>query len=89
MKVTHKLDISFDENNIEYKAVPRRQSARRCSERRKGKPIFASLEEVRQLRKLDEQALISLRVGDRRQSSRRKSRLSFLTIEEIKQLRKK
>ena len=89
MKVTHKLDISFDENNIEYEAFPRRQSARRCKQRRKGKLVFASIEKIRQLRKLNDQALIPLRVGDRRQKDRRKSRISFLSIEEIKQLRKK
>ncbi|NOQ94058.1 MAG: hypothetical protein GQ547_05405 [Methylophaga sp.] len=89
MKVTRKPTLGFDENNIEYEAVPRRQSERRGNERRQGRPIFASIEKIRQLRKVDNQALIPLRLGERRQKDRRKSRLSFLTIEEIKALRKK
>jgi len=89
LKVTRKPTLGFDENNIEYEAVPRRQSERRGDKRRNGKPVFASIEKIRQLRNLDEQALIPLRLGDRRQKNRRKSRVSFLTSEEIKSLRKK
>ena len=87
--MTQQLNISFDENNIEHETINRRQSERRNTSRRKSKPLLASIETIRTLRKLGEQILIPLRAGDRRQSSRRKSRLSILSIEEIKLLRKK
>jgi len=87
LKVTKKINIGIDENNIEHETIHRRQSERRGGPRRKSKPLLASTEEIKTLRKLDEPTLISLRVGDRRQKDRRKSKVSFLTIEEIKSLR--
>jgi len=86
--VTHELDTSFDENKIEHETIRRRLSERRGSSRRESKPLLASIEEIKTLRKLDKQTLIALRVGDRRQKDRRKSKVSLLSIEEIKLLRK-
>jgi len=87
--VTSKPNTGFDENNIEYETLPRRQSERRSTSRRTSRPLLASIEKIKALRKQDEHLLIPLRLGDRRQKSRRQSRVSVLTIEEIKLLRNK
>ncbi|RLA01202.1 MAG: hypothetical protein DRQ42_03760 [Gammaproteobacteria bacterium] len=66
-----------------------RVSDRRSSSRRTGKPKAVTHDDVRKLRKLDEDAEVQLRTNDRRQHDRRTSSPKLLNDDEIMTLRKK
>lgn len=81
--------MDLDENDSHYETIPRRLTERRNISRRTTKPAFITHEEVRKLRKLNQNKLIPLRHGDRRKNDRRKSRPKLLSYDEIVILRTK
>jgi len=77
----------FDENDVQYISLPRRQEERRGVGRRAPSLMYVTPEKARQLRKLNGHSLIPLRQGDRRKLDRRYSSPTLLSFDEIARLR--
>jgi len=90
-KVIKRLKTNEEiENDANYAVTRRRQSKRRCENRRSSRPLINPLEKIKKLRKLDnDDDAFPLRLGERRQNERRQSRVALLSTEDIKELRKK
>jgi len=79
----------FDEDDTEYKVIPRRHDERREKPRRDSKPKFITSEQVRKLRAIDKNTPFHIRANERRQQKRRQSRPQLLSNHQIEMLRKK
>ena len=77
----------FDENDVKYISLPRRQEERRAIGRRAPSLMYVTHEKVRQLRKLSGNSLIPLRESDRRKLDRRFSSPTLLSFDDIARLR--
>jgi len=77
----------FDENDVQYVSLPRRQEERRTVGRRTPSLTYVTPEKARQLRKLNGNSLIPLRQGERRKLDRRFSSPTLLSFDEIATLR--